>query len=71
MIDGDLSEAFDVQQTRTQKYQLSLFSRQLAYMQATDCAARAIFRNEDTGTGRRLHKQFSLPEKSDSHEPIE
>ena len=66
VIDDDLSEAFDVQQTRTQNNQLSLFSRQLAYMlaQATDCAARAMVRNEDIGTGRRLHKQFSLPERA-------
>ena len=52
--------------------QLTLFSRQLAYMlaQITDVAARAIFRKEDTENGfeiwRRLHKQFSLPERARS-----
>ena len=44
VIDDDLCEAFDVQQTRTQNHQLSLFSRHLAYIlaQTTDGAARAI-----------------------------
>ena len=31
---GDLSEAVDIQQTRSQTNQLTLFSRQLAYMLA-------------------------------------
>ena len=46
-ITDDLCEAFNVQQNRTQNDQLSLFSRQLAYMlaQITDGAARAIVRN--------------------------
>ena len=45
--------SFDVQQTRTQNKQLSLLSRQLAYMlaQITDGAARTIVRNEDTENG--------------------
>ena len=52
-ITDDLCEAFNVQQSRTQNDQLSLFSRQLAYMlaQITDGAARAIVRNEDTENG--------------------
>ena len=65
-ITDDLCEAFNVQQNRTQNDQLSLFSRQLA----TDGAARAIVRNEDTENGfeiwRRLHSQFSLPERARS-----
>eukprot|EP00439_Symbiodinium_sp_Y106_P029257 s5378_g3.t1 len=71
-ITDDLCEAFNVQQNRTQNDQLSLFSRQLAYMlaQITDGAARAIVRNEDTENGfeiwRRLHSQFSLPERARS-----
>ena len=71
-ITDDLCEAFHVQQNRTQNDQLSLFSRQLAYMlaQITDGAARAIVRNEDTENGfeiwRRLHSQFSLPERARS-----
>ena len=70
MVDDDLCEAFDVQQTRTQNNQLSLFSRQLAYMlvQITDGGARAIGRNEDTENGfdnwGPLHAQFSLPERA-------
>ena len=54
-ITDDLCEAFNVQQNRTQNDQLSLFSRQLAYMlaQITDGAARAIVRNEDTEKGLR------------------
>ena len=71
-ITDDLCEAFNVQQNRTQNDQLSFFSRQLAYMlaQITDGAARAIVRNEDTENGfeiwRRLHSQFSLPERARS-----
>ena len=71
-ITDDLCEAFNVQQNRTQNDQLSLFSRQLAYMlaQITDGATRAIVRNEDTENGfeiwRRLHSQFSLPERARS-----
>ena len=71
-IIDDLCEAFNVQQNRTQNDQLSFFSRQLAYMlaQITDDAARAIVRNEDTENGfeiwRRLHSQFSLPERARS-----
>ena len=66
--DDDLCEAFHVQQTRTQSNELSLLSRQVAYMlaQITDGAARV--RNEDTENGiemwRRLQKQFSLPERA-------
>ena len=69
VIDDDFCEAFDVRQTRSQNNQLSLFWRQLAYMlaQITDGAARAIVRKEDTKSRfeiwRRLHKQFSLPER--------
>ena len=69
VIDDELCEAFDVQQTRSQNNQLSLFCRRLAYKlaQITDGAARAIVRNEDTENGfeiwRRLHKQFSLPQR--------
>ena len=70
LITDGLCEAFDVQQTQTQNNQLSLFSRQLAYMlaQITDGAARAIVRNEDTENGfeiwRRLCNQFSLPTRA-------
>ena len=70
LITDGLCEAFDVQQTQTQNNQLSLFSRQLAYMlaQITDGAARAIVRNEDTENGfeiwRRLYNQFSLPTRA-------
>ena len=81
VIDDDLREAFDVQQTRTQNKQqnsqLSLFSRQLADMlaQITDGAARAIVRNEVTENGfeiwRRLRNLFSLARKSESHELAE
>ena len=66
----DLCEAFNVQQTRTQNDQLSLFSRQVACMlaQITDGAARAIVRNDDTENGfeiwRRLYKQFSPPQRA-------
>ncbi|OLQ04244.1 hypothetical protein AK812_SmicGene12713 [Symbiodinium microadriaticum] len=72
VINDDLCEAFDVQQTSSQHNQLSLFSRQQAYMlaQITDGAARAIVRNEDAENGfeiwRRLRKQFSLPERARS-----
>ena len=68
-IDDDLREAFDGQ-SRSQNNQLSLFSRQLAYMlaQITDGAPRAIVCNEDTENGfeiwRRLHKQLSLPDSA-------
>ena len=70
VITDGLCEAFDVQQTTTQNNQMSLFSRQLAYMlaQITDGAARAIVRNEDTENGfeiwRRLYNQFSLPTRA-------
>ena len=70
MIDHDLCGAIDVQQTRTQDSQLSVFSKQLAYMLAhfSDGAARVRVRNEDTENGfeiwRRLHKHFSLPERA-------
>ena len=70
VITDGLCEAFDVQQTTTQNNQLSLFSRQLAYMlaQITDGSARAIVRNEDTENGfeiwRRLYNQFSLPTRA-------
>ena len=52
-VTDSLCEAYDVQQTGTQNNQLSLFSKQLAYMlaQITDGAARAIVRNEDTENG--------------------
>ena len=69
-VTDDLCEAYDVQQTRTQNNQLSLISRQLAYMlvQITDGGARAIGRNEDTENGfdnwGPLHAQFSLPERA-------
>ena len=50
VVTDSLCEAYDVQQTGTQNNQLSLFSKQLAYMlaQITDGGARAIVRNEDT-----------------------
>ena len=70
VLTDDLCEAYDVQQTRTQNNQLSLFARQLGYMlaQIIDGAARAIVRNEDTETGfeiwRRLYNQFSLPTRA-------
>eukprot|EP00439_Symbiodinium_sp_Y106_P075560 s829_g15.t1 len=53
VVTDSLREAYDVQQTGTQNNQLSLFSKQLAYMlaQITDGAARAIVRNEDTENG--------------------
>ena len=53
ITDDDLCEAFDVQLTRAQSNQLSLFSKQLAYMlaQIAGCAARAMVRNEDTENG--------------------
>ena len=69
-VTDSLCEAYDVQQTGTQNNQLSLFSKQLAYMlaQITDGAARAIVRNEDTENGfeiwRRLYNQFSLPTRA-------
>ena len=69
-VTDDLCEAYDVQQTRTQNNQLSLFAGQLGYMlaQITDGAARAIVRNEDTENGfeiwRRLYNQFSLPTRA-------
>ena len=72
MTDDDLCEAFDVQQTRTQNNQLSLFSHQLAYMlaQSTVGAAGAIVRNEDTENGfeiwRRLQSVLTA-RKSESH----
>ena len=49
VIDDMLCEAFDVQQAWSQNDQLSLFSRQLAYMlaQITDGAARGVVHNED------------------------
>ena len=59
-----------MQQTGTQNNQLTLFSKQLAYMlaQITDGAARAIVRNEDTENGfeswRRLFNHFSLPSRA-------
>ena len=70
VVTDSLREAYDVQQTGTQNNQLSLFSKQLAYMlaQITDGAARAIVRNEDTEDGfeiwRRLFNQFSLPSRA-------
>ena len=70
VVTDSLCEAYDVQQTGTQNNQLSLFSKQLAYMlaQITDGAARAIVRNEDTENGfeiwRRLFSQFSLPSRA-------
>ena len=69
VVTDGLCEAYDVQQTTTQNNQLSLFSKQLAYMlaQITDGAARAIVRNEDAENGfeiwRRLFNQFSLPSR--------
>ena len=62
MITDELSEAFDIQQARSQTNQLTLFSRQLSYVlaQIIDGAAPVIVRNEDTEKGleiwRRLHK---------------
>ena len=70
VVTDSLREAFDVQQTGTQNNQLSLFSKQLAYLlaQITDGAARAIARNKDTENGfeiwRRLFNQFSLPSRA-------
>ena len=71
VVTDSLCEAYDVQQTAgTQNNQLSLFSKQLAYMlaQITDGAARAIVGNEDTENGfeiwRRLFNQFSLPSRA-------
>ncbi|CAE7351810.1 unnamed protein product [Symbiodinium sp. CCMP2456] len=70
VVDDDMCEAYDVQQTRSQNNQLSLFSKQWAYMlaQITDGSARAIVRNEDTENGfeirRRLYNQFSLPTRA-------
>ena len=70
VITHGLCEAYDVQQTTTQNNQLSLFSKQLAYMlaQITDGAARAIVRNKDTENSfeiwRRLYNQFSLPTRA-------
>ena len=60
-ITDDLCEAFNVQQNRTQNDQLSLFSRQLAYMlaQITDGAARAIARNEDTENGFEIWRRLT------------
>ena len=70
VVTDSLCEAYDVQQTGAQNNQLSLFSKQLAYMlaQITDVAARAVVRNEDTENGfeiwRRLFNQFSLPSRA-------
>eukprot|EP00439_Symbiodinium_sp_Y106_P079659 s26_g18.t1 len=70
VVTDGLCEGYDVQQTTTQNNQLSLFSKQLAYMlaQITDGAAKAIVRNEDTENGfeiwRRLFNQFSLPSRA-------
>ena len=70
VVTDSLREAYDVQQTGIQNNQLSLFSKQLAYLlaQITDGAARAIARNEDTENGfeiwRRLFNQFSLPSRA-------
>ena len=70
VVTDSLCEAYVVQQTGTKNNQLSLFSKQLAYMlaQITDGAARAIVRNEDTEHGfeiwRRLFNQFSLPSRA-------
>ena len=70
VVTDSLCEAYDLQQTGTQNSQLSLFSKQLAYMlaQITDGAARALVRKEDTENGfeiwRRLFNQFSLPSRA-------
>ena len=72
VVTDGLCEAYDVQQTSTQNNQLSLLSKQLAYMlaQITDGAARAIVRNEDTENGfeiwRRLYNQFSRSDHLES-----
>ena len=58
VVDDDLCEAFDVQQTRSQNNQLSLFSRQLA------CVLAQINEGTEFEIWRRMHNQFSLPEKT-------
>ena len=59
VIDDDSCEVFDVHTARTEKDQLSLFSRQLAYVlaQISDGAARATVRNEDTENGFEIWRK--------------
>ena len=66
VVTDDLCEAYDVQQTRTQNNQLSLFARQLGYMlaQITDGAARATVRNEDRENGFEIWRRLSIAERS-------